>query len=176
MRALAHPVRLAILEHLTLEGTLTATQAAERVGESPSACSFHLRQLAKYGFVEEAGRGAGRERPWRAARLGFSLDRVHPDTETTVAAAGLENVLVSRFLAELQDWYRTSASYPNEWQEAAHSSSTLAYLTAEELRELDRELAAVVEPYRDRIADKGARPPGSRPVQLLRFAFPKGAG
>ena len=54
MRALAHPVRLALLEVLADEGRLTATEAGERIGESPANASFHLRQLAKYGFVEEA--------------------------------------------------------------------------------------------------------------------------
>ena len=65
MRALAHPLRLTLLEQLGRAGTLTATQAAEIVGESPANCSFHLRTLAKYGFVEEAATGQGRERPWR---------------------------------------------------------------------------------------------------------------
>ncbi|HXC45240.1 MAG TPA: helix-turn-helix domain-containing protein, partial [Solirubrobacteraceae bacterium] len=65
MRALSHPVRLALIETLGLAGPLTATQAGERIGESPTTCSFHLRQLAKYGFVEEAGGGSGRARPWR---------------------------------------------------------------------------------------------------------------
>src|SRR4051794_27883368 len=59
LRALAHPVRLELLERLT-DGPLTATQAASIVGESQASCSFHLRQLAKYGFVELAGDGAGR--------------------------------------------------------------------------------------------------------------------
>ena len=54
MRALAHPVRLALLEVLADAGQLTATEAGERIGESPANASFHLRQLAKYGFVEEA--------------------------------------------------------------------------------------------------------------------------
>ena len=66
MRAMAHPVRLALMQALNDAGTLTATEAAERVGESPSNCSFHLRQLAKYGWVEEAPGGKGRQRPWRA--------------------------------------------------------------------------------------------------------------
>lgn len=61
LRALGHPVRLALLEAL-LAGPLTATQAGEIIGESPTTCSFHLRQLARYGFVEEAGGGAGRTR------------------------------------------------------------------------------------------------------------------
>src|ERR1700728_488216 len=65
MRAMAHPVRLALLEALGRHEPLTATEAAEVVGESPSACSFHLRMLAKYGLVEDAGGGSGRRRPWR---------------------------------------------------------------------------------------------------------------
>lgn len=52
---MAHPVRVALLEALSLQGPMTATEAGERIGESPTTCSFHLRQLAKYGFVEEAG-------------------------------------------------------------------------------------------------------------------------
>lgn len=60
MRALAHPVRSSLLELLIIDGPITATEAGERLGESPTTCSFHLRQLARYGFVEEAGGGPGR--------------------------------------------------------------------------------------------------------------------
>src|ERR1700728_5263565 len=69
MRALTHPVRLRLLQALVLEGPLTATQAAEVIGETPTTCSFHLRQLRKYGFVEDAGEPGGRERPWRLAQM-----------------------------------------------------------------------------------------------------------
>src|SRR5262245_58937004 len=68
MRALAHPVRMALLELLGVAGTITATQASEVLGESPANCAFHLRTLAKYGFVKEAGGGRGRERPWTYTR------------------------------------------------------------------------------------------------------------
>src|SRR3954447_2036414 len=70
MRALAHPVRMALIGLLRREGPMTATQAAERLGESSGTCSFHFRQLAKYGFCEEAGGGRGREKPWRGAAAG----------------------------------------------------------------------------------------------------------
>ena len=70
-RALAHPVRMALIELLVLSGPLTATEAGERIGESPTTCSFHLRQLARYGFVEEAGGGKGRARPWKRSFRGF---------------------------------------------------------------------------------------------------------
>src|SRR5947199_257470 len=67
MRALAHPTRLALLDHLHAVEQATATECGDAVGDSPSSCSYHLRALGKWGFVEEAEGGVGRERPWRAA-------------------------------------------------------------------------------------------------------------
>src|ERR671933_1008905 len=66
MRAYAHPVRLELIRLVRGRGPITATQAAAALGESSGTCSFHLRQLARYGLVEEAGGGRGREKPWRA--------------------------------------------------------------------------------------------------------------
>jgi len=62
LRALAHPIRLALIGLLRTQGPLTATRAAELLGESSASTSFHLRQLSKYGLAEEAGGGQGRER------------------------------------------------------------------------------------------------------------------
>ena len=73
LRALAHPVRIALFEELALGGAMTATEIGERIGETATTCSFHLRQLAKYGFVEEAGGGTGRSRPWRLTPVGRSF-------------------------------------------------------------------------------------------------------
>src|SRR6202046_3683018 len=73
LRGLAHPVRLALVEELALGGAMPATEIGERIGETATTCSFHLRQLAKYGFVEEAGGGAGRSRPWRLTSIGMSF-------------------------------------------------------------------------------------------------------
>ena len=75
LRALTHPVRIALIEALLLGGAMTATEVGERMGESPTTCSFHLRQLAKYGFVEEAGGGKGRG-PAVAAELGRDAVRL----------------------------------------------------------------------------------------------------
>src|ERR1019366_5338154 len=81
LRALAHPVRLALIETLSIEGPMTATEAGERIGESPTTCSFHLRQLAKYGFVEEAGDAPGRRRPWRLVSQGVRFSAAAGDPE-----------------------------------------------------------------------------------------------
>src|SRR5580693_2363001 len=74
MRGLAHPARLAILEHLVLDGPATATECADVAGLSPSACSYHLRALARYGLADEDPQSAadGRHRPWRAKFTAFS--------------------------------------------------------------------------------------------------------
>jgi hypothetical protein len=86
MRALAHPLRWALLEALQHAGTLTATQAGEILGETPANCAFHLRTLAKYGLVEEAGGGKGRERPWRRAITGLTMELAADDPQTAAAA------------------------------------------------------------------------------------------
>jgi len=65
LRALAHPRRMELIDLLIAQGPLTATECAARLGDSPGGCSYHLRQLARYGFVEEAPGGRGRQRPWR---------------------------------------------------------------------------------------------------------------
>src|SRR5690348_15693109 len=70
MLALAHPTRLALLELLGAEGPLTASEAGKRLGESPGTMSWHLRLLARHGFVVEAEGGSGRRRPWTVAALG----------------------------------------------------------------------------------------------------------
>src|SRR5215831_6200537 len=102
MRALAHPVRIALLEELLLGGALTATEVGERIGESPTTCSFHLRQLAKYGFVEEAGGGKGRARPWRITSAGMSFPNVHDDPEAEIAAGVLFRLVRERQFSRYQ--------------------------------------------------------------------------
>ena len=99
MRAIAHPVRLALLEALGRHGPLTATEAAEIIGESPSACSFHLRMLAKYGLVEDAGGGTGRRRPWRRTDpAGFIFPAIDDDPQTSLAAEALSDLVWGRYL------------------------------------------------------------------------------
>ncbi|HEU4658292.1 MAG TPA: winged helix-turn-helix domain-containing protein [Capillimicrobium sp.] len=174
MRALSHPTRLALLEALALHGRpLTATEAADEVGESPSSCSFHLRQLAKYGFVEEADGATGRRRPWRLTRIGLSFS-VEPasDDETAIAAAGLERVLRDRHLARAAAALDTRAALPREWQSLTGLSQFMLHVTPEELREVQEELLALLLRYHDRLVDPAKRPDGSHPVEVLTLAYP----
>src|SRR3954466_8129577 len=101
LRAVAHPIRLELIGLLRRSGPLTATEAAARIGESPASCSFHLRQLAKYGLVEEAGGGRGRQRPWRAtAPLTSWPPAGDDDDDRQEATAMLSRVVVERYFEQ----------------------------------------------------------------------------
>ncbi|HUN35177.1 MAG TPA: helix-turn-helix domain-containing protein [Trebonia sp.] len=174
LRALAHPVRIKLVEELTLRGPMTATEVGELIGESPTTCSFHLRQLARYGFVEEAGGGRGRARPWRARHIGMTV----PGPGKLDAAAGLAaettaRLFRDRWLARFQAWQETKGSYPREWRDAADESEFLFYLTAAELRQLNDELRRLLTPrVRERLTDPSKRPPGAVPVEMLLLSYP----
>ncbi|HTT54527.1 MAG TPA: helix-turn-helix domain-containing protein [Streptosporangiaceae bacterium] len=173
LRALTHPVRIAIIETLSRESALTATELGERIGESPTTCSFHLRQLARYGFVEEAGGGKGRARPWKMTSIGFRISGTRGDADTELAAGALGRLLADRQFARYQAWLRTRAAYPRPWRQAAGSTESVLYLTAGELERLHDELTEVLlTRYRERLTDPGQRPPGSLPVEFLLYGYP----
>jgi DNA-binding transcriptional ArsR family regulator len=176
LRALAHPVRMALIEQLSLGGALTATQLGELIGETPTTCSFHLRQLAKYGFVAEAGGGKGRARPWQLSSVGMAVSNSAKDAETTLAVDALARVFTERGIARHREWLATKRAYPAQWQDADEQSQYLFYLTPAELLRLKEDLAAVLLPtfqkYADRMADPARRPPLSAPVELLLLANP----
>ncbi|HEV8064360.1 MAG TPA: helix-turn-helix domain-containing protein [Acidimicrobiales bacterium] len=173
LRAVTHPVRLALLEALRLHEQLTATEAGELIGESPTTCSFHLRQLAKYGFVDEAERGAGRRRPWRLAHQGIRFATSDSDnTDLTVAATALENLLVRIWFDRFEAWERVRHTYSEEWRRASDIRESLIYVTPDELAELAEAQSALVARYNARTYDPSTRPEGAEPVELVSFAFP----
>ena len=172
MRAMTHPVRLALLEALGLEGPLTATAAAEVIGESPTTCSFHFRQLAKYGFVEEASIGPGRRRSWRRTAVAMRFTDMHEDPETSIAARALARTLRERYLVRLREYYEARSGYPVRWQEVTGESQFVVHVTPEELRALDEQVTGLLQSYRERNADPAHRPEGSLPVEVLLFAYP----
>jgi DNA-binding transcriptional ArsR family regulator len=171
MRAMAHPVRLALMEALNDAGTLTATEAAERVGESPSNCSFHLRQLAKYGFVEEAEGGTGRQRPWRAVHTGMRFTDVQGDEETALAAGTLARVFQDRWLERARVGLDRRQYTPEEWRRVTGSDQFTLYVTPDEMEAFNEEMLALFDRYRERIADPSKRPEGSRPVEHVSFYY-----
>jgi predicted ArsR family transcriptional regulator len=150
---------------------MTATQAAKAIGESPASCSFHFRQLAKYGLVEEAGGGRGRQRPWRATAM-FTEWPAGGSGESGEAAAMLSRVVAERYFEQTIEWLERRPAEPDEWAEAAIIADNILYLTAEELADLDARISELLEPFGARTEDATRRPAGSRLTNLIRLGFP----
>lgn len=167
MRALAHPVRLALLETLTLRGPLTATQAGALIGETPTTCSFHLRQLARYGFVEEAGGGRGRSRPWRVVQIGFVIDPEVGDVSGRSASRALASLALSRQVARHERSMDASPTFPEPWRDVGGQSETGWWVTREELSGLQAEIDDLIHRYVDRLADPAKRPLGAQLVEFV---------
>jgi predicted transcriptional regulator len=173
LRAVAHPTRLELMGLLRRSGPLTATQAANEIGESPASCSFHLRQLAKYGLVEEAGGGRGRERPWQATATFTEWSVENPeDVERSEATAMLSRIVLQRYLKQALVWAESRGSEPRPWAEASEASDDILYITPEELHELNEQMRELFEPFYERLGDPRKRPSGTRPVNFIRLAFP----
>jgi Helix-turn-helix domain len=168
MRALAHPARIAIWTHIGLRGPATATECAEVAGLSPSACSYHLRTLARYGFIEEdrASAADGRERPWRIRLLVLTMED-RPDDPAVVRMAS--RLLVANIWASAEQvrarYQDRKSDYPADWQAAAGEIFSVAHVTPAELNELRAKLLDVLNPYMR--LDQAERPPGALPVQVM---------
>lgn len=151
MRALAHPARLTILEELALGRGGTATEFAAVCGLTPSATSYHLRALAKAGLVQEApGRGDGRERVWQlVASGGFVVDSgpAFGDTDTMKAEQELVLVWLARSDARARSWVMRWPDESQEWYNAVALQDSMIVATVEELAELNKKVAALLEPF-----------------------------
>lgn len=171
IRALAHPARLAILEALMPGEELTATEAAEVTGLSPSATSYHLKALAKWGIVE-AGRARpdGRDRPWRAVGRGIEVSSAAPET-TTLAELAVFSTFLDRNRAIAVEFMEHQADEPEEWRGMVELANGDYWLTAAEAREVAREVRAIMEPYEQR--RRADRPAGSRRVRIARLMVPR---
>jgi DNA-binding transcriptional ArsR family regulator len=173
MRALAHQARIAIWMYLGLHGPATATQCAEVAGLSPSACSYHLRTLAKYGFVEEDRTSAadGRERPWRARLIAFSIED-RPDVPAVSQMAS--QLLVENMRASADEtrarYLDRKAEYPADWRAAVGEMFSVAHVTPDELNQMREKVVEVMAPYVR--LDPAERPPGVLPVRIMLDMFP----
>ena len=174
LRALARPVRMALYEVLGLHRSLTATQAAKIVGGSPTSVAYHLRTLAKYGYVEEAEGGTGRERPWRMKTVGFYIDR--DDAGNAAAADALGRQLFNRWLERRQEYLEHRERWPKEVHDATGGSNFTLFGTIEEFEELQNAWGRMIMKYFDRIADPTQRPENWQMFELQLFTHPLDPG
>ena len=172
LRALAHPLRARLLGTLRFDGPATATQLAARLGTNSGATSYHLRQLADLGLVEDdAERSTGRDRVWRSVHESTSWRSTDFDEDADARAAS--DWLLRRQATTthqwLHDWLDGQDEWPAEWRRAADLSDYHLELTAAGLEALMAEIHAVVDRHRA-AADPAA--PATERVTLLLQAFP----
>jgi DNA-binding transcriptional ArsR family regulator len=171
IKALAHPARLAVLEELHIRDELTATECAELVGLSPSAMSYHLRALEKWGFVERAApSGDGRERPWRATSpTGWTL-RAAPSPVAAAAESAVLATSFERLMDNMLAWMAVETTEPVEWQDVATLSNRSTWLTADESKQLVRLYVQFLDERRGR--SEADRPAGARRVRTSLMLAP----
>jgi DNA-binding Lrp family transcriptional regulator len=173
MRALAHPVRLAILSRLQGDGPSTATALAAHVGATPSVTSWHLRHLAEHGLVRDADAGSdARQRWWEAVGTGF---RFTPGEGSLDAASLLSRVMMDQAADLPEQWAReVEPLLEAEWRRSAGLSNTTIELTADELAEVEAAVEQLLAPYVRRKAHTGTSPEGARRVRVVRYVLPEG--
>jgi DNA-binding transcriptional ArsR family regulator len=171
LRALAHALRGRLLYELRTNGPATASELGRRLGESSGATSYHLRILARYGFVEDDPDHAhGRERWWRSAHdLTYwdPADFEGQPGEREAAAEFLARVSAD-YARQFAAWLHEMHEWPREWQSATTSSDRLLTLDAKQLDELSRELEALLGRYAE--LEPGE---GSEHVHAIVQTFPR---
>lgn len=173
MRALAHPVRLAILTRLQQDGPQTATGLSEHVNASPSVTSWHLRHLAKHGLVRDAAAlGNGRERWWEAASRGF---RVVVNNEVDRRASqALRDAIDATEADQVSDWRgEVEPHLELEWLALSGLANTTILVTREELEHVEAAMEELLAPYvlrKDAPAEEV--PDEARLVRIRRHVLP----
>ena len=171
LAALAHPVRIAILHLLLSIGERTATQCSEVVGATPSACSYHLRHLERFGLVERVDHDVAdrRTRGWRAVASGFDFGEPTGSPELVAASAALTSVGLDENLRLARHYLANVRSLPVRWQTAASFSTYALLVNPEELTRVIEAIDAIVRPLR--AAVRTDAPDDARPVRVTLDAF-----
>jgi len=173
LKALAHPLRMAMYDYLAEHGSATASQLGRHLGESSGQTSYHLRQLEKHGFVEDdPAHARGRERWWRA--VGYSVDGrdMLRDPRTADAATALLHGVVAERAQVLSRWMLEGDD--PEWEAAALNDRSTGDLTLEEMRDLVLAVQEIVDGSLKRAKERKAagETEGRRRVRIYFDALP----
>jgi DNA-binding transcriptional ArsR family regulator len=172
IRALAHPLRLDLLQLLGAGGPATAAQCGRVLGASQASCSFHLRQLAKYGFVEDAGSGRDRrERQWRITHPRLSV-RIEAGGDVVVRQQ-VERLAVEREMQAILDYSQRADGASPEWQHKVGIVTMMAVLSPDDAAAIKEKWTALLAPYIAAAQAGGsALQPGQRYVRCFMAATP----
>jgi len=157
-------------------GRATTADAARELSISHGLASHHLRQLAKYGFVEQIQGKDHRERPWRMVATSYNWSGATDTAEGSVAVDVLEQMVAERTLEAFLNWQQRRKDWPQAWRKHTGMGESSVYLTQAELAEIDEAFDALLMRYINErpIDDVASRPEGSLPVTFTLFTLPGG--
>lgn len=168
IRALAHPARQRIIDELYAGRVLTATECAEIAGLTPSATSYHLRALSRWGIIERADTSAdGRERPWRAPASSLVISS-QSSGAGRLASQAMMRSNIDRIMQQFEE---LPADDP--WDDLSTMNRSRLWLTKPEAEQFGKELMEVVNRYR-RGRTATSHPAGTRQVSTLLAVVPAG--
>jgi predicted ArsR family transcriptional regulator len=175
IRALAHPLRLELQSIVGRTGKITAADAARELGISHALASHHLRQLAKYGFVEQVEGADARERPWRLVHTSYSAEGIEERAGGAAALAVLEQVTAERAVEDLIDWHERRGDWSEGWRRHTGVGRSTLYLTESEVAELTEAMDGLLARYAEQrpLDDIASRPEGSVPVEFTLIVVPR---
>ncbi|SFV32017.1 Helix-turn-helix domain-containing protein [Devosia crocina] len=175
LRALAHPQRLKMLGMLRIDGPATATRLAERMGLNSGATSYHLRQLARHGFIEEdSERGNARDRWWRARHETTTVLEDETDDDALDAGIAFTEAALASQMADMQNAIARHATLTPEWRRASTFSDYIIPLDAADAQALIEKLHAVLREAMAEAPKPGSvREPGVETVSIMLHAFPR---
>jgi DNA-binding transcriptional ArsR family regulator len=171
MSALAHPLRLDLLDLLLVNGAMTASEAGRALNQNPSNISWHLRKLAEHGFVRADDETTGRQRPWRLVAESLSWGA---DADDGPQATALLDVAVEREVQVLRAGLAALDGETQAWRDATTITQARLWLTAEEAKDLGAQIAGLVAASAERLADPSLRPPDARPVAAMSWVIAAG--
>ncbi|MBB3464639.1 ArsR/SmtB family transcription factor [Rhizobium sp. BK377] len=173
LKAIAHPVRLRMLGMLRIDGPATATQLATRLGLNSGATSYHLRQLAQYGFVEDAPGPSRRDRWWRACHEVTSMRPAETEGEAFDVDVAFTQAILSQHVSQMQKAVEEYAELPLAWRNASTASDIIIPLTSEKAEALTKRLNdLLMEAMREAPPLGEPLPPDTVPFTFMLHAFP----
>lgn len=175
LKAMSHPVRLRMLGLLRSDGPATASQLAQRLGLNSGATSYHLRQLAEYGLIEDdPERGSKRDRWWRAAHRDTRTALAEQDDpQERAATMAFWKTAAGEQVRQIQEAANELDELPREWADAAGSSDWQIALTPSQARDLIDRVGAIVDEMLDQEPAEDELPEGAEPFIVQLHGFPR---
>lgn len=169
IRVLAHEVRQQLLDELSGGTVLTATEAAKLCGITPSAMSYHLRAMERWGLVERVDSTDGRERPWKLAAESIKID----DSAASGFTPSVAHSMLGTFLRRVSRTVQGMIDRDDPEEHATIVQLGGVYLTDDEAKELDELIDEAVQRFSDR-HDERTAPEGTHKRDIYWLNLPRG--